>query len=316
MKQSQFPFSLTKHWTLKLLALVIGAALWYFVVGEDQIDITINVPIEVHNLPPNLVIANQFKKDIEVSIRGPRRMVQEVRRQNISRPVDLSQVEAGAIVITNDDKSIPFPQGIKVQRLQPTNITLLVDQLVEKQFPITAVTEGIPNVGYALAGVTLDPPNLTVTGPNSVLEQQSLLKTFVINLDGLDKSTTLQVQLDLDDSMLNLIGETVVTVKINVNEVILKKTVRGIPVNVRGANHPMKTAPTMVTVEAAIPENLIRETPELAMLFRAFVNADTKPNKEGLVPVAVNGISVPGHSPVKVINVKPEKVRLIPVNGD
>ena len=91
---------LSKNWILKILSLILGASLWYVVVGEDQIDITINVPIEVHNLPQDLVIANQFKKEIEVSIRGPRRIIQEMRQANISRPIDLAQAEAGALVVT------------------------------------------------------------------------------------------------------------------------------------------------------------------------------------------------------------------------
>ncbi|WP_051305307.1 CdaR family protein [Desulfogranum mediterraneum] len=311
--RSPFFELLAKHWHLKLLSLIIGASLWYFVVGEDQIDITINVPIEIHNLPPDLVIANQFKKDIEVSIRGPRRMIQEVRQHNISRPVDLTQVEAGAIVITNDGDSIPFPQGITVQRLQPTNLTLLVDQLSEKDFTINAITEGEPGAGYTLRSLTLDPKQLTVTGPKSFLEQQSALNTVVINLDGLARSTKLQVQLDLSPNMLSLMGETVVTVSLEVAENMLTKTVRGIPVNVRDAEQPMKTEPGMVTVEANIPENLIRDTPELAMLFRAMVSSKSLPESKGLVQVNVNGINVPGHPPISVITVKPDQVRLLPI---
>jgi len=55
MTKAKLSTLLPKYWVLKLLSLIIGASLWYFVVGEDQIDITINVPIEVHNLPANLV---------------------------------------------------------------------------------------------------------------------------------------------------------------------------------------------------------------------------------------------------------------------
>lgn len=311
MTRLDFSTLVTKHWPLKLLSLIIGASLWYFVVGEDQIDITINVPIEVHNLPPNLVIANQFKKEIEVSIRGSRRIIQEIREQNISRPVDLTKVEAGAIVITNDRNAIPFPQGITVQRLQPTSFTLLIDQLAQRDFPINPVLEGEPEPGYVLQSISIEPYQLAVTGPKTMLEKQTALKTVVIALDGLVNSTKLQVALDLSNEMLKLIGETVVTATLEIEETMLTKTVRGIPVNVRDAAVPYRTAPSMVTVEADIPENLIRDTPELAMLFRASVSTSVTPDANGTVPVIVNGIDVPGHKPITVINVTPEKVRLV-----
>ncbi|MBM9512746.1 YbbR-like domain-containing protein [Desulfogranum marinum] len=315
MTRAKLSALMPKNWVLKLFALIIGAGLWYFVVGEDQIDITINVPIEVHNLPANLVIANKFKKDIEVSIRGSRRVIQEIRQQNISRPVDLSKVEAGAIVIANDRNSIPFPQGITVQRLQPSSFTLLVDQLEQKDFAINPVLEGEPAAGYVLKSITIDPDRLPVTGPKTLLEKQTALKTVVIVLDGLEQSTKLQVALDLSDEMFKLIGETVVTATLEVDETMLIKTVRGIPVNVRDAELPFRTIPSMVTVEANIPENLIRDTPELAMLFRASVSSKTEPDIDGFIPLTVNGINVPGHKPIAIMQVKPKKVRLIPVEN-
>lgn len=303
--------TLTKNWQLKVLSLVLGTCLWYFVVGEDQVDITVNIPIEVHNLPPNLVIANQFKKDIEVSVRGPRRKINELRTQNISRPIDLSGVTPGTTVIKNDDESIPFPKGIHVQRLQPTNITLLLDELIKKDFTINPVTEGEIKAGYTLSDISLDPNHITISGPKALLTRDMALKTYIINLDGLAKSTTLQVQLNLNEALQNLIGETVVAAKLTVKENILRKTVRGIPINVREAEIPVKTNPPMVTVEAGIPENLIRDTPELAMLFRASVNAKGIQQEEA-VSVVVSGVDVPDHEPIKVISVSPELVRLVP----
>ena len=99
-----------KNWILKLVSLALATMLWYFVVGEDQVDINILVPIEILNLPSNLTISNQYKKDIEVTLRGARSMIQELRSRNITRPVDLASAKPGTIVIKNDENSIPLPR--------------------------------------------------------------------------------------------------------------------------------------------------------------------------------------------------------------
>ena len=125
--------ALSRDWLLKLLALIIGASLWYFVVGEDRVDLIVTMPLEIRNLPTDLVIANQYKKDIELAISGPRRLIQEMRQQNISLPIDLSLAKPGAMVIQNEAESIPLPQGISVQRVQPATITLLIDQLIPEK---------------------------------------------------------------------------------------------------------------------------------------------------------------------------------------
>ena len=302
---------LTRHWLLKLLSLVIGASLWYFVVGEDQVEMAVTVPIEVHNLPADLVIANQYKKDIEVTVRGPRRLIQEMRQQHISRPVDLGKARPGSMVIQNDSNSIRFPQGIAVQRLQPANITLLVDQLVEKEFPITAVTRGKPAAGYVFEEVVLNPARIAVTGPQAYLARETALKTHQINLDGLHQSSQFQVHLNLSDALVKLIGETVVQANVVIREAMIRRTVPGIPINARGyGQEGMRIVPPTVTVEADIPELVAQETPEPAMLFRAVLSGELDLETGELV-VMVNGISLPGHAPIVIRSFTPQKVRIV-----
>lgn len=299
---------------LKLISLTLAIMLWYFVVGEDQLDITIRVPIEILNLPANLTISNQYKKDIEVAVRGPRSMIQELRNRIITRPVDLASAQPGTIVIKNDENSIPLPKGITVQRLQPTNITLLLDELLQKRFSISPTTEGELAPGYVLQQIYLDPDYLEISGPRSILEKATGLKTYVINLDNLDHSTSLQVHLNLDLDFFDLIGETVVTAKIEVREKMIKRTIENIPVNVRDSNGPVTVEPNTVSVTVSIPENLIKDTPEPAMLFRASVSSIdvTIPKK---MPVSVNGVNVPGHEPISILSVTPGEVIVSPVDN-
>jgi YbbR domain-containing protein len=305
-------FSLfSKRWQLKLLSLLIGASLWYFVVGEDQVDITLAVPVELHNLSSELVIANQYKREIEVTIRGPKRLVREMRRQNISRPVDLSRAAPGSMVIENEPDSIPFPQGITVHRVQPTTITLLVDRLARREFVITPTTTGRPATGFTLDRIVLTPAKMTVSGPQSMLESETELTTHTIDLDGLNQTKKLQVHLQLSEPMLKLIGETVIEAEVVAKETMVTRTVHHIPINLKELPSGAKIQPTTVTVEAAIPQLVVQETPELAMLFRAVVNG-AMVNTEGELPIVVNGISLPGHAPIVIQTVLPEKARLGP----
>lgn len=311
---SEFKFT-QKNWLLKAISLCLAIMLWYFVVGEDQVDITIQVPIEVINLPSTLTISNQYKKNIEVTVRGPRSMIQDLKNMNISRPVDLSDVKPGTIVVKNDEKSIPFPKGIVVLRLQPANITLLLDQLVQKTFPLEPITEGELAKGYELEKLYLDPDQLVISGPKNIIDKDLALKTYVINLDGLDRSTTLQVHLNLDQNFLDLIGETVVTAVLDVREKLAERTVENIPVNVRESSVPVTVQPNSITVQARIPVNLIKDTPELAMLFRASVSAkDIK--KPSTIQVTVSGVNVPGHDPVHIISMEPKEVLIAPVEDN
>ncbi len=302
---------LSNHWLLKLLSLIIGVSLWFSVVGEDRVDMTVTIPLELRNLPSNLVIANQYREDIEVVVSGTRRLIQEMRQQNISRPIDLGKAEPGTLVIKNDAESISLPHGITVQRVQPANITLLVDRLTRKDFTITPVTKGKPATGFTLESLTFKPPQITVTGPQTILEKESTLKTAVINLEGVDRSSTFQVHLDLNEALLKLIGETVIEANVTLKETMVRKTVRGIPINSKEGGTAVKFSPATVTVEAEIPEQIVRMTPELATLFRASVNVATG-TADQEAQVLVNGVDLPGHAPIVILKITPDKARILP----
>lgn len=299
----------TKNWLLKLLSLIIGASLWYFVVGEDRVDLIVTMPLELRNLPTDLVIANQYKKDIEVALSGPRRLIQDMRQQNISLPIDLSTAQPGAMVIQNKADAIPLPQGISVQRVQPATLTLLVDRLVQKDFPISPVTKGKPATGYSLESLSLKPPRITVTGPQTVLEKEQHLKTSTIDLEGLMTSTTVQAHLDLNEAMIKLIGETVIEARVALKETMVRKTIRGVMIK-RPGGEEIRFTPNMVTVEAEIPTLVAEETPELSLLLRASLRGPIDKSSTE-VQVQVNGIQVPGHAPLVIHGVMPDKVKLL-----
>lgn len=294
---------------LKLVSLALGILVWFLAVGTDQMDTSLRIPIEVLNLPKNLVIYNQYQKEISVTLRGPRGIIQEVRNRPPALSLDLSKAEPDTIVLNTETLAFPLPSGISIVRMQPASITLSIDKLVEREIPITAVTEGYVADGYILQEVSLNPENILVSGPESLISQEQTLKTYVINLSGLNHSTTLPVYLDLSPEFMELIGETTVVAELAVTDRFVKKKIRTIPINIRDTAQDVQVKPNAITVVAGIPEKLISETPVLSMLFRASVSAGPGmfPRK---VAVTVNGVTVPGHEAIQIISYSPTDVQV------
>ncbi|MCI5120987.1 MAG: hypothetical protein D3908_07340 [Candidatus Electrothrix sp. AUS4] len=298
-----------KDLLLRLISLALGILVWFLVVGTDQMDVNMTVPIEVLNLPKKLIIYNQYQKEVSVVLRGPRRIIQEVRNRPPSLSLDLSGVKPDTIVLNTENLNFPLPSGISILRMQPASITLSIDELVEQQIPITAVTEGDVAEGFLLKEVALNPDKILVSGPAILINHTQSLKTYVINLSGLNHSTTLPVHLDLSPEFMELIGETTVVAKLVVGDKLVKKKIRNIPVNIRESEQEVRASPNTITVVADIPEKLISETPVLSMLFRASVNAGPGEFPR-TVPITVTGVSVPNHEPIQIISHTPTEVKL------
>ncbi|MGV1099606.1 CdaR family protein [Thiovibrio sp. JS02] len=292
------------NWVLKLISLFFAIFLWYFVVGEDKVDTNVFIPVEIVNLPRELVISNQFKKQLEVTISGPRGLINGINRQHISRTINLSKAAPGTTVIRNDPESIHFPRGINVLRIQPTHITLLIDELVEKDLPIEAKTVGTPASGFELAAVHFEPKFIKLAGPKTVVGEEKLLRTKAIDINGLKSPVTTQVALELPQEILDLIGETVVTADVVIKEKTLEKKISDLPVQaVDGPTHQRRIEIRPQTVSARIILPLSRITDQPESLVEVRIQTEQLPAGTHKVP-----LEAVASEPVRIIETIPSTV--------
>jgi YbbR domain-containing protein len=291
-----------KNWVLKLISFFFAFFLWYFVVGEDKIDKTFNIPVEILNLPANLTISNQFKNELELTVNGPRGLMRNLEVQRISRPIDLSRAEPGTRVFQNTIDSISLPRGVRLLRVKPTDIILQLDKLVKKNIPILYVTTGSLPDGFELISITLDPASIPVTGPEPAVGHVDSISTATIDLSRLTTSTTRPVALKLTPTIKDLVGEPIVTAAIVIKEKMVQKTIENIPVKLLLSGKKSYTLkPDDVTVVARIPQTTLRKTKDLKTLFRARIMGVELPAGTHKLMVEI----IPAED-IEVLEIKPE----------
>lgn len=298
----------SKEWVLKVISLVLATLLWFFVGGEDIVDKNVMVPIDIINLPRDLVISNQFKKEIEVTVSGPRSAIQEMANRAVSRQINLSNATPGTNVIENDNTSIPVPRGVTVLRIQPTSIILSLDKLIQKQFPVTPVTSGDVAAGFEMEKLVMNPDVITITGPETILSQADELMTEIIDINGLKESKNSQVPLDLEPSFVDLIGQTSVTAEVTVQPKMVEKKISKVNVEAFLAGEPRDVAPKTADVILRVPVLLLKDQKDLKQLFT--LSADETADQSGFLRLNV----VPNEKnalPIQVVSVIPQAVKLV-----
>ena len=298
---------ISKDWLLKFVSLMLAAVLWYFVGGEDRVDKTVMIPIEIINLPRDLVISNQFKKEIEVTVSGPRSLIKEMSNKALTRQVDLSAATPGTMVIENNHDKIPVLRGITIQRVQPSSIILSLDKLIQKQFPVEARTVGQVAKGYYVRYIRTDPEAITITGPQTTLSQVNRLYTKAINLEGLQQSSQLQVPLELETAIVELIGETSVTADITVGLETVTRTMTDVKVHAEINGIARQVKPEEVKVVANIPKLLIDQKSDPKALFTLLgVKQD---DSEFMRVKAVPSLDL--ELPIEILSIEPDTVQLV-----
>ncbi|MCK9297200.1 MAG: CdaR family protein [Desulfobulbaceae bacterium] len=293
-----------KNWVLKLISFFFAFFLWYFVVGEDKVDTTFNIPVEILNLPADLTVSNQFKNELELTVNGPRGLIRNLAVQHIARAIDLSRAEPGTKIYQNTIDSISLPRGIRLLRVKPTDIILQLDKLVKKNIPIHYVTAGSLPEGFELVSITLDPASIPVTGPEPSVGRIDSIATATIDLSRLTSSTTRPVGLKLTPAIKDLVGEPIVTAAIVVKEKMEQKKITNIPIKLLLSGKKTYTLnPDDVTVVARIPYTTLHKTKDLKTLFRARIMGVELPAGTHKLTVEI----IPAQD-IEVLEIKPEMV--------
>ena len=303
-----------KNWVLKLISFFFALFLWYFVAGEDKVDMNVSVPIEIVNLPHDLVVSNQFKKQIEVTVSGQRSLIRGLSTQNISRTVDLSSAKPGKFDIAITPDSIPFPWGVSVLRLQPATVSLRIDKLIGKELKVTPIVVGMPPTGFYLLSVVLEPPSVSITGPQNILDEEQSVETAAIDVTNMKASAQKQVNLNLSPAIIDLIGESVVTANIIITEKMIDQLVTDVPVSFTPNGSDRYQPPsTTITVRAEIPYSIATGSKELTTIFLATVDpklAVSTNKNEFAVSVAVSPDLGSYKEKIRILGFTPKTISL------
>jgi len=297
-----------KDWVLRLVSFGLAVTLWSFVGGEDIVNKNVMVPVEIINLSRDLVISNQYKKEIEVSVSGPRSLIKNIGTLGLARQVDLVDATPGTMVLENSNDVIRVPRGVKVLRIQPKSVILSLDKMIQKQFQVNPVTVGMLAPDFILKEIRMEPDSISITGPQTVLSQFDVLRTKAIDISGLRVSTHVQIPLELDPVIVDLIGATTITADLDIAVETVQKKILNLAVEVTKDGIAQRVTPATVSVTVALPKTLIREKVDLHSLFK--ITAVDEKN-DGQMHVKVIPEKEYVENPVRVLRIEPQIVTLI-----
>lgn len=147
---------------LKAVALALAVAAWWFVAGESKVLVSFTIPLEIRNVPRGLTMTNKSEREVEVRLSGPSSLLSGMRASEISAGVDLTAARSGRQYFTLDDRVVKVPPGVKVQRIFPASIEVILDRTERRTVPVSARIGGGAAVRRRVAKVEIDPPSVEV----------------------------------------------------------------------------------------------------------------------------------------------------------
>ncbi len=147
-------------------------------------EISLGVPVELHNLPPEMEVVRGPVERVDVRMSGPRRVVSRVSQLGIYIPLDLMGAAEGETTFELFTSDIKVPERITVTRVSPSSVTVLLERTVKKKVRIIVPVEGTPMAGFKVLKAVITPEVMEIKGPRSRMADISSLYTAPISVEG------------------------------------------------------------------------------------------------------------------------------------
>lgn len=209
----------TENWTLKLISLIFALLLWMFIMGERRLEVGYLVPLELQNIPKELMVANEVASLVDVRVSGPRTLLMKVSPNDISIVVDLTDLKPGLTTFKRLEERLNLPSGLRVTRLSPSFIDLKLERRKQKEIPVKITLAGEPLPGYQIGRIMAVPDKVVVEGGETELKGVSEVTTESVDLDGVNEGFSVIVPLVHRGTYTYLKDDKTVEVQVEVQSV-------------------------------------------------------------------------------------------------
>jgi len=188
------------HLVPKLLCILFAFIFWVYVMEVDSPDheeVFENVAVTVEGATVldnerNLSVFSGYETLVDVTVKGQKSVISRYTSEDIKVYVDVSDVKNSGR--TTIDLHFDLPSGMTFVKSSVSEIDIFIDKRTTKNFPVTVdvLHYKLPSDKYARGKAYCDVKNITVTGPESTINE---IDKAVVEMDlaGMELTETYQM---------------------------------------------------------------------------------------------------------------------------
>ena len=192
-----------------VISILVAIAMWLYVDLERAPESTMtirDIPVEFSGenttlADKNLMLLSGYDTTIDLKIRGPKRELVKMNRDNVRVIASTSNIDS--VGVHQLDWTVSFPDGVvrtnvSVEKASLSQITVTVGELYTKEVPVECQVVGEVAEGYFTGDVVLDPEVLTLRAQRDDLLNVSCAK-LTVDISGATRSVVQTVDVQLYD---------------------------------------------------------------------------------------------------------------------
>ena len=301
---------------VKLGAVLLACLVWFYAATELTYRAEMEIGLQVADPPPTrdgtpIVVSNPVPDRVVVVVSGSGKdlllLEKDALLVRVQPPVGREGVRRKFRVVPEQVVS-KTDLPVRVEEIvEPTEVEVVMDKLVETDLPVRALVEVVVAESYTQVGpVEVSPGTVRVSGPASQVGELTALNTDSLVQSGVRRDFTARLPIPVPEGSRIRMSSDHVTVRVDVQE-LAEYDIANVPVRVPGSGWRWLAArPSRVTVRVRGGADVIgRLDPES--------DIDVFADVRGAAPVAGQVVGVvPGETVnFEIREVVPEFVTLV-----
>src|ERR1700722_11486770 len=212
--------SILRRWVLhnfwlKVLSLVLATGLWWWISPDQEpAEVAVRVPIEFQHVPPELEISSVTIPDAQIRVRGPERLIRELRSTDIHAELELADAAPGERTFDLTSHEIRHQREVTVVQVVPSQVHLSFDTRLTREVAIHARVTGNFPAGGRIEKVLVDPERITIAGPRHHVEMVDVATTDPMDASETTTQTTFVTNVYVPDALVQVVQPTPIRVTV------------------------------------------------------------------------------------------------------
>ena len=264
-KNKIYSFFTWQNISTKLSAIALAFLLWLFVMSENEYTITSDIPIEVRNLPAQLVLKEKVPKLAKVRLKGQGRSLFKTLLLKRFMPgfklvLDLERISEEYDFNLNEyfdryPQKIVIPSNFEVNFVEvvyPITIHISLDEYKEKMVNIKSAIYVKPSPGFTLVGdPEIIPNKVSIAGSRNLVGDINYVLIGPDSLINIDSDIKLTLDLIPPQNQLIEYNPKKIVYTQSV-QAISERIISEIPVIIINPNNQMRTFASPQTVSLTV----------------------------------------------------------------
>lgn len=293
-----------KH-SLKFISIFLSLFLWIYVLNSEKVKFEKTVHLE-YLLPVDMMFAHKPPQEVTFLIEGPRAFVRTVAEREDRLVIDLNRANARrqlSFTVDINPAQLNLPFGMVVERVLPRKLNIRLEKKASKIVPLKlAFTGNLPDK-LSLANPVLEPAEVEVYGPRSVISKIKELPIKPVDLDNLMGLDQVSVEVQVPDERLTFTNGYDIKFSYQLKAASANFTLKAQPIKFLSHSRKIRSSVKSADLKLLVPDKIIKNRSNVSSSIQVW--ADIPEDAVGRVEVPLKVVLPPS---IHLLEISPKTI--------